>query len=135
MTTRLPAKIRAITKHAFAASLTKGLLDYQKIVRIVALLRLQRTDHALMALKHYRQAIASQVAFETATITTAITPSAPEKNAWARRLTSLYPHLQSCRVHTDASLVGGAIIQIGDMVYDHSIKGKLALLEGVNHHG
>lgn len=135
MTTRPPVKIRAIAKQAFVASRTHGRLDYQKIIRVAALLRSLRPDHVLLALKAYKRLIVSQVAFETVTITTATAPSVPEKNALVRRLTSLYPHLQTCKVHTDATLIGGAIIQIGDMVYDESIKGKLTLLERINNHG
>jgi len=75
----------------------------------------------------FKQALEATVAVD---ITSAFDLSTEQSDALAADIAAKLQRAVTVTTHTDASLMGGAIIRAGDLVIDGSVRGRLNKLAG-----
>ena len=88
------------------------------------------TDHRRLALfadivKQVEQELNERLGFADAQITSARPLSDPEKQLLEAEVTKLTGKRVRARYQQDASLLGGAVVQVGSTIYDGSVNGQL----------
>ena len=75
--------------------------------------------------KEFEQELNRRLGFIEAQITSARELGPPERSALEAQVAKLTGHKVRARYEQDASILGGAIVQVGSTIYDGSVKGQL----------
>lgn len=89
------------------------LIDHRRIKLLDAIVR------------EFEQELNRRMGFVEAQITTARELGQPERIALEAQVANLTGHKVRARYAQDGSILGGAIVKVGSMIYDGSVKGKL----------
>lgn len=108
-----------------------GLLNEDTVRRVAATLLTDKPRNYLAILSALTEMVRLEVARHTATITSAIPLTADEQSAIKAKLDARTPGL-SYQWQTDASLIGGITVKVGDNVTDASIKTRIEQLSRIS---
>ena len=113
-------------KRAVLDAITKRLGITRQVRNFIAVL----TDHRRLPLfsdilKQLEQELNDRQGFAEAQVTTARSLSDAEKKMLEAEITKLTGKKVRARYEQDASLLGGAIVQVGSTIYDGSVEGQL----------
>jgi F-type H+-transporting ATPase subunit delta len=92
------------------------------------------TDHRRLPLfseilKQLQQELDDRQGFAEAQVSTARQLSDPEKQMLEAEITKMTGKKVRARYEQDASLLGGAVVQVGSTIYDGSVKGQLERIQ------
>jgi F0F1-type ATP synthase delta subunit len=119
-------------KRAYLNSLTTDRLDQAKINAQIAKIIAGKNSEILPLLIYYKKLIEIQLKKEKAIVTTIIELNNLVKKEITRMLKKTYKKVTDVSFQTNKNVLGGAKIQVGDMVYDFSLDAKLKLLEDID---
>lgn len=119
-------------KIAYLNSLTTDRLDQTKINAQIAKIIAGKNSEILPLLIYYKKLIEIQLKKEKAIVTTIIDLNNLVKKEITRMLKKTYKKVTDVSFQTNKNVLGGAKIQVGDMVYDFSLDAKLKLLEDID---
>jgi F-type H+-transporting ATPase subunit delta len=124
-------KTRRSTKRLFRLCLAAdGLLDEDRARRVVRRVAATRSRMRLPVLSYFRRLVELYTGRHSARVETA-SPLPPGLDADVRdRLDRLYGPGLATSFALDPALLGGMRIRVGSDVYDGSVRGRLADLEG-----
>src|ERR1700687_5294655 len=113
-------------KRAVLDAITMRLGTTRQVRNFVAVL----TDHRRLPLfgeilKQLEQELNERQGFAEAQVSSAEQLSAPEKQVLEAEITKMTGKRVRARYAQDASLLGGAVVQVGSTIYDGSVKGQL----------
>jgi F-type H+-transporting ATPase subunit delta len=113
-------------KRAVIDAITMRLGTTRQVRNFIAVL----TDHRRLPLfseilKQLEQELNDRQGFAEAQVSTARPLSDPEKQMLEAEITRLTGKKVRARYEQDASLLGGAVVQVGSTIYDGSVKGQL----------
>jgi F-type H+-transporting ATPase subunit delta len=113
-------------KRAVLDAITARLGTTRQVRNFVAVL----TDHRRLPLfaeilKQLEQELDDRQGFAEAQISSARQLSDPEKQMLEAEITKMTGKKVRARYEQDASLLGGAVVQVGSTIYDGSVKGQL----------
>ena len=114
------------TKRAVLDAITKRLGATRQVRNFMAVL----TDHRRLPLfseilKQLEQELNDRQGFAEAKVSTARPLSDAEKQMLEAEITRLTGKKVRARYGQDASLLGGAVVQVGSTIYDGSVEGQL----------
>jgi len=92
------------------------------------------TDHRRLPLfseilKHLEQELNDRQGFAEAQVTSARQLSDPEKQMLEAEITKMTGRKVKAKYDQDATLLGGAVVQVGSTIYDGSVKGQLERIQ------
>ena len=113
-------------KRAVLDAITMRLGTTRQVRNFVAVL----TDHRRLPLfgeilKQLEQELNERQGFAEAQVSSARQLSDPEKQVLEAEITKMTGKKVRARYAQDASLLGGAVVQVGSTIYDGSVKGQL----------
>jgi F-type H+-transporting ATPase subunit delta len=113
-------------KRAVIDAITMRLGTTRQVRNFIAVL----TDHRRLPLfseilKQLEQELNDRQGFVEAQVSTARQLSDPEKQMLEVEITKMTGKKVRARYEQDASLLGGAVVQVGSTIYDGSVKGQL----------
>jgi F-type H+-transporting ATPase subunit delta len=113
-------------KRAVLDAITARLGTTRQVRNFIAVL----TDHRRLPLfseilKQVEQELNDRQGFAEAQVSTARQLSDPEKQMLEAEITKMTGKKVRARYEQDASLLGGAVVQVGSTIYDGSVKGQL----------
>ena len=113
-------------KRAVLDAITMRLGTTRQVRNFVAVL----TDHRRLPLfseilKQLEQELDDRQGFAEAQVSSARQLSDPEKQMLEAEITKMTGKKVRARYEQDASLLGGAVVQVGSTIYDGSVKGQL----------
>jgi F-type H+-transporting ATPase subunit delta len=113
-------------KRAVLDAITMRLGTTRQVRNFVAVL----TDHRRLplfgeVLKQLEQELDERQGFAEAQVSSARQLSDPEKQVLETEITKMTGKKVRARYAQDASLLGGAVVQVGSTIYDGSVKGQL----------
>jgi F-type H+-transporting ATPase subunit delta len=113
-------------KRAVLDAITMRLGTTRQVRNFVAVL----TDHRRLPLfgeilKQLEQELDERQGFAEAQVSSARQLSDPEKQVLEAEITKMTGKKVRARYAQDASLLGGAVVQVGSTIYDGSVKGQL----------
>ena len=113
-------------KRAVIDAVTARLGTTRQVRNFIAVL----TDHRRLPLfseilKQLEQELNDRQGFADAQVSTARQLSDPEKQMLEAEITKMTGKKVRARYEQDASLLGGAVVQVGSTIYDGSVKGQL----------
>jgi F-type H+-transporting ATPase subunit delta len=113
-------------KRAVLDVITARLGTTREVRNFIAVL----TDHRRLPLfseilKQLQQELDDRQGFAEAQVSTARQLSDPEKQMLEAEITKMTGKKVRARYEQDASLLGGAVVQVGSTIYDGSVKGQL----------
>ena len=113
-------------KRAVLDVITARLGTTREVRNFIAVL----TDHRRLPLfseilKQLEQELNDRQGFAEAQVSTARQLSDPEKQMLEAEITKMTGKKVRARYEQDASLLGGAVVQVGSTIYDGSVKGQL----------
>jgi F-type H+-transporting ATPase subunit delta len=113
-------------KRAVIDAITMRLGTTRQVRNFIAVL----TDHRRLPLfseilKQLEQELNDRQGFAEAQVSTARPLSDPEKQMLEAEITRLTGKKVRARYEQDASLLGGAVVQVGSTIYDGSVEGQL----------
>jgi len=113
-------------KRAVIDAITMRLGTTRQVRNFIAVL----TDHRRLPLfseilKQLEQELNDRQGFAEAQVSTARPLSDPEKQMLEAEITKMTGKKVRARYEQDASLLGGAIVQVGSTIYDGSVEGQL----------
>jgi F-type H+-transporting ATPase subunit delta len=113
-------------KCAVLDAITMRLGTTRQVRNFVAVL----TDHRRLPLfgeilKQLEQELDERQGFAEAQVSSARQLSDPEKQVLEAEITKMTGKKVRARYAQDASLLGGAVVQVGSTIYDGSVKGQL----------
>jgi F-type H+-transporting ATPase subunit delta len=117
-------------KRAVLDAITKRLGTTRQVRNFIAVL----TDHRRLPLfseivEQLQQELNDRQGFAEAQVSTARPLSDPEKQMLEAEITRLTGKKVRARYEQDASLLGGAVVQVGSTIYDGSVKGQLEKIQ------
>ena len=117
-------------KRAVLDAITKRLGITRQVRNFIAVL----TDHRRLPLfsdilKQLEQELNDRQGFAEAQVSTARSLSDAEKKMLEAEITKLTGKKVRARYEQDASLLGGAIVQVGSTIYDGSVDGQLEKIQ------
>ncbi len=118
--------IPANSKRAVIDAITARLGTTRQVRNFVAVL----TDHRRLPLfseilKQLKQELNDRQGFAEAQVSSARPLSDPEKQMLEAEITKMTGKKVRARYEQDATLLGGAVVQVGSTIYDGSVKGQL----------
>lgn len=126
---KITKKHRTEAKRLMRACLVDGRLVEERVRQVVESLLTQRPRGFLPVLAHFQRLVRLEVARRSARVATAV-PLIPELQ---RQLVEDLGRRHGPGLHTefavDPSLLGGLRVQVGSMVYDGSVRGRLETLK------
>jgi len=126
---RTNKRTRREAKELFRACMVNGLLDENRVRRVVQRLVAARRHDCPGILSHFERLLKLDLARRTATIESATPLPGDVQADIEARLTHLYgPGLTTAFARRPA-LIGGVRIQVGSDVYDGSVQARLAALQ------
>jgi F-type H+-transporting ATPase subunit delta len=113
-------------KRAVLDAITARLGTIRQVRNFVAVI----TDHRRLPLfseilKHLEQELNDRQGFAEAQVGTARQLSDPEKQMLEAEIARMTGKKVRARYEQDATLLGGAVVQVGSTIYDGSVKGQL----------
>jgi F-type H+-transporting ATPase subunit delta len=117
-------------KRAVLDGITARLGTTREVRNFIAVL----TDHRRLPLfseilKQLQQELDDRQGFAEAQVSTARQLSDPEKQMLEAEITKMTGKKVRARYEQDASLLGGAVVQVGSTIYDGSVKGQLERIQ------
>ena len=117
-------------KRAVLDAITKRLGTTRQVRNFIAVL----TDHRRLPLfseilKQLEQELNDRQGFADAQVSTARPLSDDEKKMLEAEITKLTGKKVRARYEQDASLLGGAVVQVGSTIYDGSVEGQLEKIQ------
>jgi F-type H+-transporting ATPase subunit delta len=117
-------------KRAVLDVITARLGTTREVRNFIAVL----TDHRRLPLfseilKQLQQELDDRQGFAEAQVSTARQLSDPEKQMLEAEITKMTGKKVRARYQQDASLLGGAVVQVGSTIYDGSVKGQLERIQ------
>ncbi len=118
--------IPGVQKRAVIDAITSRMGTTRQVRNFVAVL----TDHRRLplfgeVLEYLERELNDRQGFAEAQISTARQLSEPEKKMMEVEITKLTGKRVKARYEQDATLLGGAVVQVGSTIYDGSVKGQL----------
>jgi F-type H+-transporting ATPase subunit delta len=118
-------------KRAVLDAITQRIGTTRQVRNFIAVL----TDHRRLPLfseilKQLQQELNDRQGFAEARVSTARQLSDPEKQALEAEIAKLTGKKVRAKYDQDASLLGGAVVQVGSTIYDGSVKGQLEKIRG-----
>lgn len=121
-------KIRQFAKNLVELSRDNGVVTESLVTEVMSGLKKAELRHKLLVLKTYLYYIQRAVAEQTAVVSTPGALSPEALAAIESNFTQVYGRSISALTKTDASLIAGVRIRVGDDVYDASVSGRLKRL-------
>jgi F-type H+-transporting ATPase subunit delta len=114
------------SKRAVLDAVTERLGSTRQVRNFIAVL----IDHRRLPLfseilKHLEQELDYRQGFAEAQVSSARPLSDPEKQMLEAEITRMTGKKVRAKYEQDASLLGGAVVQVGSTIYDGSVKGQL----------
>jgi F-type H+-transporting ATPase subunit delta len=114
------------SKRAVLDAVTERLGSTRQVRNFIAVL----IDHRRLPLfseilKHLEQELDYRQGFAEAQVSSARQLSDPEKQMLEAEITRMTGKKVRAKYEQDASLLGGAVVQVGSTIYDGSVKGQL----------
>ena len=114
------------SKRAVLDAVTERLGSTRQVRNFIAVL----IDHRRLPLfseilKHLEQELDYRQGFAEAQVSSARPLSDPEKQMLEAEITKMTGKKVRAKYEQDASLLGGAVVQVGSTIYDGSVKGQL----------
>jgi F-type H+-transporting ATPase subunit delta len=114
------------SKRAVLDAVTERLGSTRQVRNFIAVL----IDHRRLPLfseilKHLEQELDYRQGFAEAQVSSARQLSDPEKQMLEAEITKMTGKKVRAKYEQDASLLGGAVVQVGSTIYDGSVKGQL----------
>ena len=120
---------RRDARHLFRLCLTDGLLDEDRVRRVVERISQTRNRNRLSVLAQFRRLVKLDCAKHTATVESAVPlPSGIQAGVQAG-LSRLYGPGLTISFADSPTLIGGMRIKVGSDLYDGSVQNRLAALE------
>ena len=117
-------------KHLFLLCKTDGLLDENRARQVAQCIRNSRNRNRVLVLSEFRRLLKLDRVRHTAKVDSAM-PLAPAFRAGIEAgLVRMYGRGLEISFDESSVLIGGMRIRVGSDVYDGSIQGRLAALEG-----
>jgi F-type H+-transporting ATPase subunit delta len=121
-------KVLSLAKKMVEMSRDRGVVTEAKVGEVLAAIKQLKPRHELSLLKAFLTYIRKAVAEQTAVVAT---PGALSQDALAAietNFSELYRRSITAVTRTDASLIAGVRVRVGDDVYDASVAGRLKRL-------
>jgi F-type H+-transporting ATPase subunit delta len=116
-------------RQLFRLCLVDGLLDENRVRRVVELICGSRNRNRFDVLSQFRRLVRLDSAQHTATVESVAPLSAEFQADVQARLLQMYGQGMSVSFATNPTLIGGLRIAAGSDVYDGSVRARLAALE------
>ncbi|HXM26625.1 MAG TPA: F0F1 ATP synthase subunit delta [Chthoniobacterales bacterium] len=110
-------------------SLTDGKLDQQKVSRMVQTVLSEKPRHYAEVLKSYQRLVRLEVERRHVVVESAIALNSQVKDQVLTRLKARYGDDLTTEFRTNAILLGGLRIKVGDDVWDGSVRHRLNALQ------
>lgn len=121
-------KVLQFAKRLVELSRDGGVITEAKVSEVLAGIKKIQPHRELLLLKAYLRYIRKAVAEQTAVVATPGTLSSEALSSIESNFTQVYSRPISAVTTTDASLIAGVRIRVGDDVYDASLAGRLKRL-------
>lgn len=119
---------QARARSLFRACLTQGRLDEERVRRVVSLLVEKKPRGYLPILHRFRKLVELEIQRGTVTVESAV--ALPDEAASIfKKAESLHPSILQRQYTLSSDLIGGMRVQIGDDVWDGTIRNRLATLQ------
>lgn len=125
---KLTKEARKLARQVFRESFTNGALSGKKVQSLTALVIEKKPRQYIGVLQEFARLIRLELAKHHATIESAESLGAEEKEALAAALKSKYGSQLTSEYKTNAALLGGVRIQVGSDVLDASVRTRLERL-------
>ena len=110
-------------------SFTNGKLDQQKVSRMVQTVLSEKPRHYAEVLKSYQRLVRLEVERRHVVVESAIALNSQVKDQVLTRLKARYGDDLTTEFRTNATLLGGLRIKVGDDVWDGSVRHRLNALQ------
>jgi len=110
-------------------SFTTGKLDQQKVSRMVQTVLSEKPRHYAEVLKSYQRLVRLEVERRHVVVESAIALNPQVKDQVLTRLKARYGDDLTTEFRTNATLLGGLRIKVGDDVWDGSVRHRLNALQ------
>jgi len=110
-------------------SFTNGKLDQQKVSRMVQTVLSEKPRHYAEVLKSYQRLVRLEVERRHVVVESAIALNPQVKDQVLTRLKARYGDDLTTEFRTNATLLGGLRIKVGDDVWDGSVRHRLNALQ------
>lgn len=121
-------KTKLLAKQLFKLSLVNGQVSPEQVSGVLAYIEKSAPHHALVLLKLYRQAIATELAKSHARVEHAGPIAATTLAQIAAALTKKYQRPVTATAQPNAHLLAGLRVRIGSDVYESTVAGQLTQL-------
>jgi F-type H+-transporting ATPase subunit delta len=112
---------------------SEGVVTRGKVDEVLAGLKQAQPRHYLLLLKSYLEYMRRAIALQTAAVAAPAALSEDALHAIEAHFSQVYGRAITATTRTDASLIAGVRVRVGDDLYDASIAGRLnRLAEQVN---
>lgn len=129
----MPAKNKSallLARQLFQLSVVDGTVSPEQVAGVLAYLEKHPPAKPLPVLKAYYRLIAAEVARSRAVVEHAGTLEPSVLKAVAAAMTKRYQRPITASARPNPALIAGLRVQVGDDVYDSSIRTRLATLAG-----
>jgi F-type H+-transporting ATPase subunit delta len=126
---RIAKEARRVSRQLLRHSFTEGKLDKEKISHMVESLLAEKPRHYVDALKDYQRLIRLETEKRHVVIESATQLNGALANQIVTNLRARYGEDLTTEFRTNAELLGGLRIKIGDDVWDGSVKNRLHKLQ------
>jgi F-type H+-transporting ATPase subunit delta len=110
-------------------SLTNGTLDQQKVSRMVQSVLSEKPRHYVDVLKNYQRLVRLEVERRHVVIESAAPLNSQMGDQILAKLRARYGEDLTAEFRTNAALLGGLRIRVGDDVWDGSVRHRLQTLQ------
>ena len=126
-------KVLSFAKKLVEMSRDNGVVTEAKVSEVLSGIKQVKPRHNLLVLKAYLHYIRKAIAEQTAVVATPGALSSEALAAIESNFSKVYDRPITAVTTTDASLIAGVRVRVGDDVYDASVAGRLKrLAESVN---
>ncbi len=121
-------EIQNQARRLLRACVTDGVLNEDSVRRVSEVLRQKKPRRYLELLAAFTELVRLAAAQKTATVKSAVPLTDEERQAITARLTARYGGNLRYVWEVDPSLIAGIVVQVGDIVTDGSVRGRLSSL-------
>lgn len=122
-------QIRRSAKELFQLCLVDGLMDEDRIRKVVTEMTTRKPHGFLAILKQFHRLVRLALEGRSARVECAIALTEPQKQALSDRLTRLYGAGLVFQYELNPALLGGLKVRVGSDVLDGSLQSRLLRLE------
>jgi F-type H+-transporting ATPase subunit delta len=117
-------RLDSLVKQALNSSIKNGKIADEKVTQFSKTFAQLHRPEAIYALSRFLKLLKMEEDKRTLTVQSSTPLSKTELNDIEKKFSNTY-NLQTTNFQLLPSLLGGIMVKIGDMVFDHSVKGKI----------